>query len=136
MAGVEGSSGPAGVSGPKGPAGGAGAQGPTGVLNRWTSFRDFSFESGRSDLQDSEARKVSEITEYMNQNPSLRLGIDGSMDPRGTERSQDLSDRRVSTVRDALIQAGVAPHRIQAGSFGDAGARRDRRIEVLVSTSN
>ena len=136
MAGVEGSSGPAGVSGPKGPAGGPGAQGPTGVLNRWTSFRDFSFESGRSDLQASETRKVSEITEYMNQNPSLRLGIDGSMDPSGTERSQDLSDRRVNTVRDALIQAGVPAHRIQAGSFGDAGARRDRRVEVLVSTSN
>jgi outer membrane protein OmpA-like peptidoglycan-associated protein len=136
MAGVEGSSGPAGVSGPKGPAGGTGAQGPTGVLNRWTSFRELSFESGQSDLQASEARKVSEITEYMNQNPSLRLGIDGSMDPRGTERSQDLSDRRVNTVRDALIQAGVPAHRIQAGSFGDAGARRDRRVEVLISTSN
>jgi outer membrane protein OmpA-like peptidoglycan-associated protein len=137
MAGVAGSSGPAGVSGPKGPAGGAGAQGPTGVLNRWTSFRDFSFEFGRSDLLDSDTRKVSEITEYMNQNPSLQLGIDGSMDPRGTDpRSQDLSDRRVNTVREALIQAGVAPHRIQAGNFGDAGARRDRRVEVLVSTSN
>ena len=45
----------------------------------------------------------------MNQNPSLRVGIDGSMDPRGTDpRNQDLSDRRVNTVRDALIQAGVA----------------------------
>jgi outer membrane protein OmpA-like peptidoglycan-associated protein len=72
----------------------------------------------------------------MNQNPSLRLGIDGSMDPSGTERSQDLSDRRVNTVRDALIQAGVPAHRIQAGSFGEAGARRDHRVEVLVSTSN
>jgi OOP family OmpA-OmpF porin len=88
-------------------------------------------------MQDSDTRKVSEITEYMNQNPSLRLGIDGSMDPRGTDpRNQDLSDRRVNTVRDALIQAGVPAHRIQAGSFGDAGARRDRRVEVLVSTSN
>ena len=85
--GVEVPSGPAGVSGPKGPAGGAGAQGPTGVLNRWTSFRDFSFESGRSDLLDSNTRKASETTEYMNQDPSLRLGIDGSFgtawsDPR------------------------------------------------------
>jgi outer membrane protein OmpA-like peptidoglycan-associated protein len=88
-------------------------------------------------MQDTDTRKVSEITEYMNQNPSLRLGIDGSMDPRGSDpRSQDLSDRRVNTVRDALIQAGVPANRIQAGSFGDAGARRDRRVEVLVSTSN
>jgi outer membrane protein OmpA-like peptidoglycan-associated protein len=51
-------------------------------------------------------------------------------------RNQDLSDRRVNTVRDALIQAGVPAYRIQAGAFGDTGLRRDRRVEVLISTSN
>ena len=35
-------------------------------------------------IQASDTSKVSEIAAYMNQNPSLRIGIDGSMDPRGT----------------------------------------------------
>jgi len=81
--------------------------------------------------------KVSEVVAYMKQNPSLRVGIDGSMDPRGTEpRNQDLSDRRVSAVRDALIKAGVPAAQIQVGTFGDAQYTRDRRVEVLVRTSS
>jgi outer membrane protein OmpA-like peptidoglycan-associated protein len=70
--------------------------------------------------------KVSEIASYMNENPSLRIGIDGSMDPRGTDpRNQDLSDRRISAVRDALIEAGVPSSKIQSGVYGDAKLARD-----------
>jgi outer membrane protein OmpA-like peptidoglycan-associated protein len=79
---------------------------------------------------------VSEIAAYMKQNPSLRIGIDGSMDPRGTDpRNQDLSDRRISAVRDALIQAGVPASKIQSGAYGDAELARDRTVEVLISSS-
>jgi len=79
---------------------------------------------------------VSEIAAYMKQNPSLRIGIDGSMDPRGTDpRNQDLSDRRISAVRDALIQAGVPSSKIHSGAYGDAKLARDRRVEVLISSS-
>jgi outer membrane protein OmpA-like peptidoglycan-associated protein len=72
----------------------------------------------------------------MNQNPSLQIGIDGSMDPRGSDpRDQNLSDRRVSAVRDALVQAGVPSYKILTGAFGDTQLTRDRRVEVLISTS-
>jgi outer membrane protein OmpA-like peptidoglycan-associated protein len=50
-------------------------------------------------------------------------------------RDQNLSDRRISAVRDALIQAGVPSYKIQTGAFGDARLTRDRRVEVLISTS-
>jgi outer membrane protein OmpA-like peptidoglycan-associated protein len=106
------------------------------VVDRWTSFREFSFEFNRADIQASDTSKVSEIAAYMKQNPSLRIGIDGSMDPRGTDpRNQDLSDRRISAVRDALIQAGVPSSKIQSGAYGDATLARDRRVEVLISSS-
>jgi outer membrane protein OmpA-like peptidoglycan-associated protein len=73
----------------------------------------------------------------MKQNPSLQVGIDGSMDPRGRDpRDQNLSDRRVGAVRDALIQAGVPASKIQTGAFGDTRLARDRRVEVLVKTGN
>jgi hypothetical protein len=68
--------------------------------------------------------KVSEIAAYMNQNPSLQLGIDGS------------SNSRVNAVRDALIRTGVPSSKIRAGAFGDAQLRRDQRVEVLVRTGN
>ena len=134
-----GNTGPAGRSGPagaQGSVGAIGAQGPVGAVDRWTSFREFVFEFNRADIQASDTSKVSEIAAYMKQNPSLRIGIDGSMDPRGTDpRNQDLSDRRISAVRDALIQAGVPSSKIQSGAYGDAKLARDRRVEVLISSS-
>lgn len=114
-----------------------GAQGSVGIVDRWTSFRDLWFGFDRADLQTSEMSKVSEVAAYMKQNPSLRVGIDGSMDPRGTDpRNQDLSDRRVNTIRNALIEAGVPASKIQAGTFGDTQLTRDRRVEVLIRTGN
>jgi hypothetical protein len=51
-----------------------------GVIDRWTSFRDFIFEYERADIQPSDVSKVAEIAAYTKQNPSIQLGIDGSMD--------------------------------------------------------
>lgn len=107
------------------------------MVSLWTLYRDFRFDYNRSDLQASEARKVSDIARYMKQNPSLKVGLDGSMDPRGLDpRNQDLSDRRVSAIRDALIKAGVPASSIQMGAFGDARLTRDRRVAVLLCTAN
>jgi outer membrane protein OmpA-like peptidoglycan-associated protein len=88
-------------------------------------------------IQDSERAKVVEIAVYMNANPSLKIGIDGSMDPRGSESSnRNLGDRRVKAIRDGLVEAGVPSQRISAGAFGDVEMRRDRRVEVLFASSN
>jgi len=81
--------------------------------------------------------KVSEMANYINQNPSLQLGIDGSMEPAGTEtRDQNLSDSRVDTIRSALLQAGVPAYKIRTGAFGDPQLTRDQRVEVLISSIN
>jgi outer membrane protein OmpA-like peptidoglycan-associated protein len=107
------------------------------VVSLWTLYRDFRFDYNRSDLQASETNKVSEVARYLKGNPSLKIAIDGSMDPRGTDpRNQDLSDRRVSVIRDALIKAGVPTAKIHTGAFGDTQLTRDRRVAVLVRTDN
>jgi peptidoglycan-associated lipoprotein len=83
----------------------------------------------------------------MSQNPSVRLGIDGYTDSRGANQyNLPLSQRRVTTVRDALIQAGVPADRIETGTFGtdrpvcnpstEQCSQREGRVEVLVRTSN
>jgi outer membrane protein OmpA-like peptidoglycan-associated protein len=102
------------------------------VISHWTSYRDFQFESNQAGLQASDSRKVSEIATYLKANPSLNAGIDGSMEPR----NQELSDQRAGNVRDALIKAGVPTSRIQAGSLGNRKQPRDGRVFVMIRTAN
>jgi outer membrane protein OmpA-like peptidoglycan-associated protein len=113
-----------------------GAQGSIGAVGHWASYREFMFEYNRADIQTSDRSTVSEIATYMKQNPSVHVGIDGNTDPRSTTTyNQELSARRVTAVREALIQEGVPAHRIQTGAFGDQRLGHDRRVEVLISSS-
>jgi outer membrane protein OmpA-like peptidoglycan-associated protein len=110
-----------------------GATGPAGVVDRWISYRTFWFDYNTVDLRDSDNGQVSEIAYYMQQNPSLKVGIDGSI-PSSDTRNQDLAGRRVSTVYWALVKAGVPAQRIETGNFGDEQLARDGRVEMLLRT--
>lgn len=151
LAGAQGPVGPSGPAGVQGPTGLAGAQGPAGgqgsagAVTRWASFADILFDFDKSDIRANETSKVSDIVTYVKQNPSVKVGIDGHTDPRGTDRyNQALSQRRVGTIRDALMKAGVPGDNIRTGAFGEARPKcnekteecwqRDRRVEVLMGT--
>ena len=136
MAGAVGSTGPAGEAGPQGEAGATGAQGPAGVIGCWTSYRAFWFDSESANIRTSDMDQVSEIANYMEQNPSLKVGIDGSIPSGSTSSKQLLAGRRVVNVRQALINAGLPASRIETGAFGDAKLSQERRVEVLIRTSN
>src|SRR5437588_9614972 len=97
---------------------------------RWSSYRDFWFDYNSSSIDATDSTKVTDIAGYLKQNPSFRLAIDGAL-PAG---DADLSDRRVDSVREALIAAGVPAYKIYTGTFGDPLLRRERRVEVLFST--
>ena len=87
--------------------------------------------------------KISDIAAYVNQNPSVRIGVDGATDLlRGTNQyNTALSEQRISNVRDALVRAGVSTDRIETGGFAAERAKcndstatcskRDGRVEVL-----
>ncbi|MGA8048818.1 MAG: OmpA family protein [Burkholderiales bacterium] len=130
MAGIVGPTGRTGAAGPQGAIGQTGAQGPGGPVGSWTPFKDFWFDLDRSDLRSSDSGKASDVARYLSQNPGQQVGIEGSIDPNNA----DLSNRRVSTVRAALLQAGVPASKIQTGAFGDPLLQRADRVEVLVST--
>jgi outer membrane protein OmpA-like peptidoglycan-associated protein len=159
-AGMTGAQGSAGMTGVQGSAGMTGVQGPAGVTGapgapaspampspRWSSLKDFMFDYERSDIRYSESRKPGEVAAYMSQNPSVRLGIAGYTDMQGTNQyNPPLNQRRVATVRDALIQAGVPAERIETGTFGtdrfqcnpaaEQYSQREGRVEVLVRASS
>lgn len=150
FAGATGPAGPVGATGPmgaQGPAGPAGSMGPqAAAAKQWSSFRDFLFDFDESAIRSSETSHVSDIAAYMKQNPTARVGIDGHTDPRGTTPyNQNLSERRVNGIREALVNAGVLAGRIHTGAFGksqpkcnestEACWQSDRRVEVLIGTS-
>src|SRR4051812_7454423 len=133
--GVKGATGRAGDAGAQGVVGSTGAQGPAGIVDRWTSYRDIWFDYNNAELQAADQGKIADAADYLQKNPSLKIGIDGSMDPRGTDpRDQELANLRVRTIRSALIAAGVPASRIQTGAFGNPSLARDRRVEVLLHT--
>jgi outer membrane protein OmpA-like peptidoglycan-associated protein len=145
QAGLAGAQGPAGLIGMQGPAGPVGAQGMAGAIQHWASFKNFLFDTDKSDIRPNEMSKVAEIAAYMQQNSSAKVGLDGHADPRGDDAyNQALSERRVNVIRDALAKAGVPGDRIHTGAFGESQVKclesteacwqRDRRVEVLIGT--
>lgn len=95
--------------------------GPFAGNGGWSIYRDYTFHSNSDDILRSDGNKAKEISDYMNQNPSARVAIDGS------------NERRVNNVRGALIDAGVPASRIRTGSLGDSQLRRGVGVAVLVS---
>lgn len=148
--GMTGAQGSAGLTGVQGPTGMTGAQGPSAAPTgaTWTALKDIMFDYNRAEIRPSEMYKTSEIADYVRQNPSVRLGIDGSTDLlRGTNQyNTALSQQRTGNVRDALIRAGVSADRIEFGGFGarrvncndstEPCSSRDGRVEVLARASN
>jgi len=155
--GMTGAQGPAGMTGSQGQRGMTGSQGQRGVTESqsqpaavagWVSLRDILFDYDEADLRPSELSKISEIASYVNQNPSVRLGIDGATDlHRGTNQyNVSLSERRIDNVRDALVRTGVSADRIETGGFAaerakcdgatEPCAQRDGRVEILARSSD
>ena len=148
--------GPAGMTGSPGPTGPTGSQGQPGMtaspgtaapVTSWISLRDIMFDFDTVDIRSSEMSKISDIATYVNQNPSVLVGIDGSTDlARGTNRyNVALSQQRIANVRDALIRAGVSADRIETGRFGtervqcndstEPCSQREGRVEVMGRSS-
>jgi outer membrane protein OmpA-like peptidoglycan-associated protein len=120
LAGERGPAGPAGPQGAQGPAGPMGPQAQASAAKQWESFKNFLFDTDKSDIRSNEMGKVSDIAAYLQQNQPAKVAIDGYSDPRGTDPyNQRLSERRVNAIRDALVQAGVPNEKIQTGAFGE-----------------
>ena len=130
--GMTGAQGQAGVTGAQGRPGVAGAANPAPAGTSWTSLRDIMFDYNRAEIRPTEMSKIADIATYSNQNPSARLGIDGTTDLlRGTNQyNLGLSQQRIANVREALIRAGVSADRIETGGSALNGP------SVMMSTSS
>ena len=82
---------------------------------------DVLFETGRADLRSGADRTVSQLANFMQQNPSRTVEITGFTDSTGSvEYNQELSERRAEAVRQALMSYGISPQRVVTRGLGPA----------------
>ena len=77
----------------------------------------FGYDS--SDLDDDDRAILDNQSKFLNQNPSLKVTIQGHCDERGTrEYNLALGEKRASSVKDYLISLGINSERISVVSYG------------------
>ncbi len=88
-------------------------------------------------------KQLAELAQIMKDNPGMAIRLEGHTDNRGdAEALKQLSLQRVKTVKDYLLQQGIAPSRIDVVGYGgerplytsDDLSERDknRRVEVVI----
>ena len=77
----------------------------------------FGYDS--SELDDEDRSVLDNQGKFLNQNPSLKVTIEGHCDERGTrEYNLALGEKRASAVKDYLISVGINGDRISVVSYG------------------
>jgi len=83
-------------------------------------FDDTHFAHDSSALTPEGKKIIIENAYILNANPDVNILIAGYASASGTdEYNQKLSERRATVVRDALIEGGIAPNRLQKIGYGE-----------------
>lgn len=84
-----------------------------------TNVRDAFFDYDRADIRADAQDNLARTAEFLRQNPSVRVTIEGHADERGsTEYNLALADRRAQATRQFLISLGISADRMQTVSLG------------------
>jgi outer membrane protein OmpA-like peptidoglycan-associated protein len=121
------------------------------ILQTWDSARglivsmsDVLFDTGRYSLKPGAREKLAKVAGILLAYPGLNIEVGGYTDNVGGDAmNQTLSENRAGSVRDYLVQQGVATNSVSARGFGNtlpvasndnsAGRQQNRRVELLVS---
>ncbi len=83
-------------------------------------FDPIFFGFDQYNIGSDERQKLQDIAVFMNQNPSIKILIEGYCDWKGTPAyNKSLGDRRATSVRDYLTDLGIESARIEIISMGD-----------------
>jgi outer membrane protein OmpA-like peptidoglycan-associated protein len=108
------------------------------------SMSDVLFDTGRYSLKPGAREKLAKVAGILLAYPGLNIEVGGYTDNVGGDSmNQTLSENRAGSVRDYLVQEGVAANSVSAKGFGNtlpvasndnsAGRQQNRRVELLVS---
>ena len=86
------------------------------------TFEDVHFDFDRYSLRPEATRALDEAIAALQQNPELRLEIEGHTCNIGTaEYNLALGERRATAVRDYLSSRGIGADRLRTVSYGKSG---------------
>lgn len=108
------------------------------------SMSDVLFDTGKYSLKPGAREKLSKVAGILISYPGLNIEVGGYTDNVGGDQmNQTLSENRAGSVRDYLVNQGVATNSVSAKGFGNtlpvatndnsAGRQQNRRVELLVS---
>lgn len=108
------------------------------------SMSDVLFDTGKFSLKPGAREKLAKVAGILLAYPGLNIEVGGYTDNVGGDAmNQTLSENRADSVRDYLVQEGVAANSVSAKGFGNtlpvasndnsAGRQQNRRVELLVS---
>jgi outer membrane protein OmpA-like peptidoglycan-associated protein len=108
------------------------------------SMSDVLFDTGKYSLKPGAREKLAKVAGILLAYPGLNIEVGGYTDNVGSDdMNQTLSDHRAGSVRDYLVEQGVATTSVSAKGFGNtlpvasndnsAGRQQNRRVELLVS---
>ena len=83
------------------------------------TVKDIYFDYDKSDITSMQQSTIQADAQFLNQHSSINFTIEGHCDERGsTEYNLALGDQRASSVKNALVSAGVSASRIKTISYG------------------
>lgn len=102
------------------------------------------FEFDAAELAPGAAMTIDRLAGFLMENPDRNIVIEGHTDSTGPATyNRELAQERADAVRDALMDRGVAPNRIEVRALGEefpvasnsseAGRQLNRRVEVVLS---
>ncbi|WPP01009.1 OmpA family protein [Pseudomonas sp. HR96] len=111
------------------------------------TFGDVLFDLNKADLKSSGLNNVSQLAQFLQQNPERKVIVEGYTDSTGSDSyNVSLSERRATSVQAALVKMGVDPARIVSQGYGKeypvadnnsaSGRAMNRRVEVTISNDN
>jgi len=103
---------------------------------------DVLFETGKSNLVGEGPASMVKIADFFRRNPQRSASIEGYTDSVGSAgMNQNLSERRASSVKTALVDLGVPTNRLTTRAHGEdmpaatnstaAGRQMNRRVEIV-----
>jgi len=108
------------------------------------NMSDVLFKTGSADLLPGARERLAKVSGIVQSYPGLHLDVEGHTDSvGGDDYNQQLSERRAQSVRDYLVQQGIASSAIASKGFGKTmpvasndtpeGRQQNRRVELVLT---
>lgn len=105
---------------------------------------DVTFDTNSTEVRKGLYSEINRVAGVLNQYPQTLIRVEGHTDSVGSDAyNMDLSRRRANSVKNLLVQRGVAANRIEVVGYGEtmpvatnsteAGRQMNRRVEIKIA---